>query len=438
MMRNKKITKKVLVTTIASLAAISCLAGCGKKDKKTPFTDDEAVVSIKGENKIDYAQANLYTRIMQVGAYETIERKLMDDEIYSDNLWDERTDGKLAEDETEQMSESENTSEPESESEAAETYGSKFKNDMLNDLKAMLICEQIADKYDVEFTDVDEEHCDAAADEFIEKSDADALKASHANKNSMKELLRLMAIKNKERAEIIKNADTSIDEEEIKQATFQYVEIKASDYDNPEEKESAIWAKMEEEDDDERYKFEYASSAEGFTAKDVSFTVSNPEYDLYGEELVKQAEKLKDGEHASYTDEDGNITLVYMKESDDFMATDDKREEIISDREQSLFQEVIDSFEADMPMAVNEEAWASIEVNEDARYDEKIIVETESETGSEMSSETENVSEPESETEVETESETTSEESSSESSIIVDGDDSSLEVNVFSNETERK
>ena len=432
-MRNKKITKRILVTAIASLAAISCLAGCGKKDEKSPFTDDETVVSIKGENKIDYAQANLYTRIMQVGTYEATERKLMDDEIYSDNLWDVRTDGKQEKDEIEQAKKSENASEPESESETAETYGSKFKNDMLNDLKAMLICEQIANKYDVKFTDVDEEHCDAAADEFIEKSDAEALKASHANKNSMKELLRLMTIKNKVRAEIIKNADTSIDEDEIKQATFQYVEIKASDYDNPEEKESAIWTKMEEEDDDERYKFEYASSAEGFTAKNVSFTVSNPEYDLYGEKLVKQAEGLKDGEHTSYTDEDGNITLVYMKESDDFMATEDKREEIIADREKSLFQEVIDSFEADMQMSVNEEAWESIDVNENARYDEKIIVETESETGSERSSETENTSEPESETEAETESETTSEKSSSESKITVDGDDSGLEVNVFSN-----
>ena len=104
-----------------------------------------------------------------------------------------------------------------------------------------------------------------------------------------------------------------------------------------------------------------------------------------------------------------------------------------ADREQSLFQEVIDSFEADMQMSVNEEAWESIDVNENARYDEKIIVETESETGSERSSETENTSEPESETEAETESETTSEKSSSESKITVDGDDSGLEVNVFSN-----
>lgn len=163
-------------------------------------------MSVKDKNgdklKIDYATACTYLRIMQAEAYSYMSSLSSQSNAgASDDVWSEAVPGDDAE---------------------YDTYGEQFKGESLDTLKTMILSEANQDEYNVEFTDEDQEKCDEVAKKFMQDNSDQSAEAMHASEKSVSNVLRLWTIEERVRAQIIKEADTEVTDEEAGQTTFNY------------------------------------------------------------------------------------------------------------------------------------------------------------------------------------------------------------------------
>lgn len=218
-MRKGKIMKKIKKLGITALAAVLVVsaAGCGKKEEKV-YKNSDIVMSVKDKNgdklKIDYATACTYLRIMQAEAYSYMSSLSSQSNAgASDDVWSEAVPGDDAE---------------------YDTYGEQFKGESLDTLKTMILSEANQDEYNVEFTDEDQEKCDEVAKKFMQDNSDQSAEAMHASEKSVSNVLRLWTIEERVRAQIIKEADTEVTDEEAGQTTFNYAIVYKKEVDDPE------------------------------------------------------------------------------------------------------------------------------------------------------------------------------------------------------------
>ena len=277
--------KKVMAILLSTAIAASTFIGCGA-DKAKDYKDADTVMFIDKDNKIDYATACTYTRMMQAETYSYMQSMLqrfnssaVDVDMWSQSLEDTDEDSKKY-----------------------KTYGEQFKGNTLDSLKSLLLDKLYGSKeYEVTFTDDDKKECESVADEFIEKMSKDDLKAMHASKKTMMNVLELMTYETRVKNAIESDVDTKVSDDEAGQSTFSYVEIKKKDAKKKEKKIKSLIKKVEAGTD-----ISAAASDAGFTAQSVTFTTADPEYDEYGKEMLKKVSKMKDGECDSYKDAKGN------------------------------------------------------------------------------------------------------------------------------------
>lgn len=330
--------KKVMAILLSTAIAASTFIGCGT-DKAKDYKDTDTVMFIDKDNKIDYATACTYTRMMQAETYSYMQSMLQrfnssaaDVDMWSQSLEDTDEDSKKY-----------------------KTYGEQFKGNILDALASLLLDKLYGSKeYEVTFTDDDKKECESVADEFIEKMSKDDLKAMHASKKTMMNVLELMRVKNA----IESDVDTKVSDDEAGQSTFSYVEIKKKDAKKKEKKIKSLIKKVEAGTD-----ISTAASDAGFTAQSVTFTTADPEYDEYGKEMLKKVSKMKDGECDSYKDAKGNTIILYMQSVNDQSATETKKDDIISDRKDKAYEDKLDEWKDKKKVTINKDAWNSIKTD---------------------------------------------------------------------------
>ena len=294
--------RKFNIIAIAAALTASILSGCGAATEK--FEPDYIIASIKDSDvKLDYATANTYVRIMQAETYDYAQGVMEEDETPSDDIWSEVLTEKT-----------EN---------GYQTYGEVFKDETLDNLKSMLVSEEHMGDYNITFTDDEQERWNTVADDFVEKTDGAALEAMHADKTSIVNTLRLMAIQDRVKTKVKKEADVTVDDTDIQQTTFSYTTVYKDSFDDPEQTAKDIKTAFEKSEDKD---FSAAVSEQGITSSDVTITTNDPDYDEIGldKDLVDEIMKLNDGECGYYTDENGNIEVFYMTAKNDKDATDAK------------------------------------------------------------------------------------------------------------------
>lgn len=350
-MRKGKMMKKIKKLGITALAAVLVVstAGCGKKEEKV-YKNSDIVMSVKDKNgdklKIDYATACTYLRIMQAEAYSYMSSLSSQSNAgASDDVWSEAVPG----DDTEY-----------------DTYGEQFKGESLDTLKTMILSEANQDEYDVEFTDEDQEKCDEAAKKFMQSNSDQSAEAMHASEKSVANVLRLWTIEERVRAQIIKDVDTEVTDEEAGQTTFNYAIVYKKEVNDPEKKAKELVDAMKDSTD-----FETAASNAKLTAQTVTFTTNDPEYDDYDKTMIENAEKLKDGECDTYENKDGNIVVLYMKAVNDKEATESHKDSVISQRKSDLYEDTVDGWKDDSQVIVNKMAWDSIKTDKNEVFTEK-------------------------------------------------------------------
>lgn len=334
--------KKVMAILLSTAIAASTFIGCGT-DKAKDYKDTDTVMFIDKDNKIDYATACTYTRMMQAETYSYMQSMLqrfnssaVDVDMWSQSLEDTDEDSKKY-----------------------KTYGEQFKGNTLDSLKSLLLDKLYGSKeYEVTFTDDDKKECESVADEFIEKMSKDDLKAMHASKKTMMNVLELMTYETRVKNAIESDVDAKVSDDEAGQSTFSYVEIKKKDAKKKEKKIKSLIKKVEAGTD-----ISAAASDAGFTAQSVTFTTADPEYDEYGKEMLKKVSKMKDGECDSYKDAKGNTIILYMQSVNDQSATETKKDDIISDRKDKAYEDKLDEWKDKKKVTINKDAWNSIKTD---------------------------------------------------------------------------
>ena len=334
--------KKVMAILLSTAIAASTFIGCGT-DKAKDYKDADTVMFIDKDNKIDYATACTYTHMMQAETYSYMQSMLqrfnssaVDVDMWSQSLEDTDEDSKKY-----------------------KTYGEQFKGNTLDSLESLLLDKLYGSKeYEVTFTDDDKKECESVADEFIEKMSKDDLKAMHASKKTMMNVLELMTYETRVKNAIEADVDTKVSDDEAGQSTFSYVEIKKKDAKKKDKKIKSLIKKVEAGTD-----ISTAASDAGFTAQNVTFTTADPEYDEYGKEMLKKASKMKDGECDSYKDAKGNTIILYMQSVNDQSATETKKDDIISDRKDKAYEDKLDEWKDKKKVTINKDAWNSIKTD---------------------------------------------------------------------------
>lgn len=334
--------KKVMAVLLSAAIAASVFTGCGT-DKTKDYKNTDTVMFIDKNNKIDYATACTYTRMMQAETYSYMQSMLQrfnssaaDVDMWSQSLEDTDKDSKKY-----------------------KTYGEQFKGNTLDSLESLLLDKMYgSEEYDITFTDDDKKECESVADEFIEKMSKDDLKAMHTNKKTMMNVLELMTYEARVKDAIESGVDTEVSDDEAGQSTFSYVEIKKKDAKKKEKKIKSLIKEVKAGTD-----ISTAASDAGFTVQSVTFTTADPEYDEYGKEMLKRVSKMKDGECDSYKDAKGNTIILYMQNVNDESATETKKDDIISDRKDKAYDDKLDEWKDKKKITVNKDAWNSIKTD---------------------------------------------------------------------------
>lgn len=340
--------RKFNIIAIAAALTASMFSGCGTATEK--FEPDYIIASIKDSDvKLDYATANTYVRIMQAETYDYAQGVMEEDETPSDDIWSE-----VLTEKTEK---------------GYQTYGEVFKDETLDNLKSMLVSEEYMDDYNITFTDDEQERWNTVADDFIEKTDEAALEAMHADKASIVNTLRLMAIQDRVKTKIKKEADVTVDDADVQQTTFSYTTVYKDSFDDPEQTAKDIKSAFEKSEDKD---FSAAVSEQGITSSDVTITTNSPDYDEIGldKDLVDEIMKLNDGECGYYTDENGNVEVFYMTAKNDKDATDAKRSSKEEEKKTEYYNDTIEKWEDAVEFEIDKKAWDSIKVNKNAIYTE--------------------------------------------------------------------
>ena len=340
--------RKFNIIAIAAALTASMLSGCGTATEK--FEPDYIIASIKDSDvKLDYATANTYVRIMQAETYDYAQGVMEKDETPSDDIWSE-----VLTEKTEK---------------GYQTYGEVFKDETLDNLKSMLVSEEYMEDYGITFTDDEQERWNTVADDFVEKTDDAALEAMHADKASVVNALRLMAIQDRVKTKIKKEADVTVDDADVQQTTFSYTTVYKDSFDDPEQTAKDIKSAFEKNEDKD---FSAAVSEQGITSSDVTITTNDPDYDEIGldKDLVDEIMKLNDGECGYYTDENGNVEVFYMTAKNDKDATDAKRSSKEEEKKTEYYNDTIEKWEDAVEFEIDKKAWDSIKVNKNAIYTE--------------------------------------------------------------------
>lgn len=337
----KKLQVLALLLTACSMFTMT---GCGKAKENKEYKDNYVIAKVNEDVKVDYATAYAYLRMLQAEAYSYTQSMLSSNNATADKIWSNALN----------------------DDSGYATFGEQFKGESLDSLKEMMLCQVHSDDYEVSFSDEDEKSCSETVSKFIKNMDENSLKAMHADEDSISNVLKLLTVEERVKNKIEADIDTEVSNDEAGQSTFSYIKITKKDNKNPDKIAKKIIKNTKNGTD-----FSTAASDEGFTAEDVSFTTTIPEYEEYGKEMLKQALGMKDGDCDSYTDSNKNVIVMYMKAVNDSDATETKKNEIIEKRKTDAYDDVIKNWEKEDEVDIDKKAWESITVDDNTVFKTK-------------------------------------------------------------------
>ncbi len=277
------------------------------------------------------------------------------------------------------------------------TLTEDMKENVAESLQDLYTLKAHMDEYEISLSDEEESAIAKAAEDFAADNSKEALRQVGAeNIENVKEMLRLQTIQKKMHDRMIQDADTTVTDEEAAQRTFTYVTV-AADHTHEEEGEDAGHSEEEltalkatadaiaaAED------FDTAVTDAGLTASTASYGSAADESSSFDVSVLEAADKLKEGEVSETIDVNGTYYVLRLDSEHDAEATENKRKELISQKEEDHYNDILDGWkQAEFAaFTINEEEWAKVVFEDRFKAPE---VETESETESVETTDTENV-----------------------------------------------
>ena len=318
----KKVSK-IFAAGLVVVLAMGLMTGCGKVDgTKTAITVNEDTISL--------GTANAYIRYQQCSNYYYLSAYGYVSE--GSTFWD-------YEDE-----------------ETGETYGETYKEQWKENLIQMAVLRQHAEEYGVTVSDEEKTKISEAAAEFVSAngSVADWIGADQA---AIEDMLELIYIQDKMHDPMIADVDTEVSDEEAAQKTITYSYISYTaeeDYTDEEtsyEDYKAGLVAQCEQLIDELNEDSTSEMSDLATAISEDFTTTTSSYGSdtsdtsFDETVIEAANTLSDGEvYQEVLDNGSYLYVIKMVSTFDEEATETEKANIVSERQETAYDELLDSW----------------------------------------------------------------------------------------------
>lgn len=324
--------KKALIFAMAGMMAVTTLTGCSS------FNGNETAVTIDKE-EVSADIANFYARYTQA-QYETSFGA-----YFGENMWS-------------------------SEAEEGKSYEESVKDTVIENLELMVLSEKHMEDYGVTLSDKEKELIQKAAKEFDEDNALKEKEKVSGDAKTAERVMTLLVIQQKVREEIEKGVDTEVSDEEAAQKSMKYVLFPYTTTD-----ESGQSAQLS---DDEKAKAKEKAKELSEKAKDggdfeelakeqeleVSTATFDEESTAQDADLIQAADALKKGEVTDVIETDAGCYVAEVTSLKDKDATEQKKEQIVSQRKSELYSEVTEGWLDDAKIKVNKSVWKEIDFNE--------------------------------------------------------------------------
>lgn len=325
--------KRILMIAAAMIMAVSSLTGCSL----IPVNSDEVVLKVN-DSEITADVANFYARYIQA-QYETYYGAYVEGEMWK------------------------------TEADKGKTYEESVKESVQDELKQMLVLEQHMKDYNVSLSDAEKKAVQKAAKEFDEDNSLENKEKLLSSKEAVERMLTLMAIDQRMRTAIQKDADTNVSDEEAAQKKMDYVlfsyqkEDGEDSADMTDEEKASVKEKAESfAKDAKKDGKKFLELAEG-TGEEAENATFDSETEFPDASLIKAADALDKGEVTDVVETEDGCYVARVTSLMDKDATESKKKEIITERQNALFDEVTKKWLDEAKTDVNKKAWKKIDFN---------------------------------------------------------------------------
>lgn len=397
----KKMNGKIACGILASAILAGSFSGCGKLD------GTQTVATVDGE-KVTLGLANYIVRDQQaqMESYYQMMAQSYGMDMSTMQIWDEKTeDGK--------------------------TIGESTKDDAMETIHTLYAMKSHADEYDVTISEEEKSKIDEAAKSFMEANSAETLEKLAVSEGDIVTYLELLTYRQKLHDPMVADVDQEVSEKEANQSTVSVVKFSTAGTEKDDEGNTIELTEEEKKAKKEQAQqlLDKLKASENVAEADMdamaqeidenlyaytpSFTTAGSENDTLEQSVINAVANLEDGQLVQEVVE--GVDAYYVVRLDkklDEEATANKKESIISEREQEQYDKLVEDWTKDSKLKVEKNVWKKVEVTDSVSFQYKPAEQSEPEEGSEDAGSEEQSSEEE--TTPEAEPETSEEEPTTE------------------------
>ena len=276
------------------------------------------------------------------------------------------------------------------------------KNNVAEDLQKLYLLKAHMEEYGISISEDEEAALAKAVDNFIADNSKAAIRQIGAeNKENAIEMLRLRTIEKKMRDRIIQDADTTVSDEEAAQRTFSYLQISTAAHTDEnnnqveytEEEKAGLKTVAEGIAASSPETFETAVTDSGYTLNTASYGSAEDENASMDKAVLEAADALTEGQISGVVETDSAYYVLRLDKAFDEEATASKREELIKEKQENYYTDVIDGWKDESKWEINESEWEKVTFEEYFKLPEEEDTESLSEESTESGNAAENATE---------------------------------------------
>ena len=264
-----------------------------------------------------------------------------------------------------------------------ETYGDTTKANVLDELENMLVQKQHAADYDVSISEEEQGKIEEAAQAFMDANTEETIQNLSVSQSDVETLLELYTYQTKMYDPMVADVDTNVEDSEAAQSRITYCRIDISDTQNEDGTTTPLTdeEKQEKKDQAQALLDKLQASADPASADMDAFAkevnedlnaVDNTFGDddtLLDDKLKEAAKTLQDGQVYGEVVEGENAYFVVRMDSVlDREATDAEKENIVSERQQNAYNDLLDQWKDDADITVNNREWDKVTLTDNEQY----------------------------------------------------------------------
>ena len=264
-----------------------------------------------------------------------------------------------------------------------ETYGDTTKASILDELENMLVQKQHAADYDVSISEEEQGKIEEAAQAFMDANTEETIQNLSVSQSDLETLLELYTYQTKMYDPMVADVDTNVEDSEAAQSKITYCRIDISDTQNEDGTTTPLTDEEKQEKKDQAQALldklqasaDPASADMDALAKEVNEdlnAVDNTFGDddtLLDDKLKEAAKTLQDGQVYGEVVEGENAYFVVRMDSVlDREATDAEKENIVSERQQNAYNDLLNQWKDDADITVNNREWDKVTLTDNEQY----------------------------------------------------------------------